>query len=458
MTSHRLTLLAAAALALSGCVTVRPPSANPSVMAAVDFISPAGDQPARVILRVPRPVTALHFATELNGYRARDWTIAGGAFRWIAEGDGERLERRDGRPFTQVAFTVAQRYRSLIKSYGPFSPFSDGGLLVYSGHFHACTTLPCTAQKAVSMTIAAPGRTIRTGQSVGRETLRYVSHGEGTNVYIGTRAPQVENGMSAIIDPALPERLRAELARGLPASMAHFTGRYGPLSIQPELFVSIDSRGRGDGQESTQGGTLPRQIFMHFDGAQARQRAEQGEPGWLDWFFAHEVAHMFQRDRTGDRIGDDRAAWMHEGGADAMAALALLERGQGAYVARRVEAANAQCRAGLAKGPLTSATQRGDFEVHYGCGLIAALAVAHDLRARGAGLDDFNRRWFAALARAHPPGPDAWFGAAGESGVGEDRLRLLRLFTGPDAGAAQAALEMLAPLAAHAVSVLPAGN
>lgn len=460
MTVGRAQGAALAMLALAGCATIPTPPAGAGELAEVALTSPAGDAPAEVVLRAPHPIAALHFATALGTYRRQDWQLAGSGWRWVPEGDGERLERSDGRPFTEARFTVAQRYRSLIKSYAPFSPFSDGGLLIYSGHYHACLALPCAAASndAVTMMIAAPGRTIIAGDATAPNRLRFVSRGEGLNIYVGSRKPQIASGMSAIIDPGLPEKLRSALARSLPESLAYFARDYGPLSFEPQLFVSIDARGRGDGRESTQGGTLPRQIFMHFDGAQARQRAEQVEPGWLEWFFAHEVAHMFQRDRTGDRIGDDAHAWMHEGGADAMAALAMLAKGESAYVAQRVDTATEQCRDGLAKGPLTTATQRGDFETHYACGLIATLAVDDALRGRGAGLAQFNRRWFAAISKAEVARPEDWFAAAEASGVALARLRLLRELTGPDPAVAAAALNALSPAAGRSIAKLPAGG
>lgn len=438
------TLVAGLTVALTACETVSPPGLASANMASVELTSPA-DGPARVVLRAPRPATALHFATALGTYRSSDWRIVDRGFRWVIEGDGERLERSDGAPFTTVSFTVEQRYRSLIKSYAPFAPFSDGGLLVYTGHFHACLTLPCSGEGAVRMTIAAPGRTIRAGEAVGRVRLRYVSRGEGTNVYIGKHIAQIENGMAAIIDPGLPERLRAGLARAVPAAMAHFTRSYGELSFQPQLFASIDTRGRADGKESTQGGTLPGQIFIHFDGARARERAEQGDPGWLEWFFAHEVAHMFQRDRTSDKLGDNAYAWMHEGGADAMAASVLAAQGKGVYVATRIRNAARTCDKGLGKGPLTTAAARDDFELHYSCGMIAVATVDRALRPNGGGIEAFNRRFFAAVAAQAKIDPETWFTAARDSGVAEETLALLRALVGDDPARAKAALRRLAP-------------
>ncbi len=43
------------------------------------------------------------------------------------------------------------------------------------------------------------------------------------------------------------------------------------------------------------------------------------------WFFAHEVAHLFQRSQTGALHAESNQSWLHEGNADWLAALALLD-------------------------------------------------------------------------------------------------------------------------------------
>ena len=426
---------------LGGCATVEGPTAGGAAV-ALELVSPA-DGPAQLRFETAQPVRALHFTPALGPWRREDWRFADAGFRWAGDAATDRLERIDDAPFSAVRIELAQRYRPLIVSYAPFSPFSDGGLLVYTGHYHACTALPCSGEGPVTMRIAAPNRTIRAGDAVGAGQLTHVSSGEGSQIYIGTRTPETAGGMSAILDPGLPTELRAQLERSLPAAIAWFAGRYGALSFRPQLFVSLDARGRGDGQESTQGGTLPRQVFMHFDGAKARDRLAQQEPGWLDWVFAHEVAHMVQRDRSGDRVGDNAQAWMHEGGADAMAALALRAQGMSAYVDKRLAEAQKACRVGLAKGPLATATARGDFELHYACGPIVALAIDRELRKRGSSLDDFNRRWFAALAAPEGGGQAAWFAAARASGVSEATLALLSDLVGAESAKAITALDRL---------------
>ena len=440
---HRAAV-ALAALALAGCAGVARAPVGASRAPTLDLTSPANG-PALARYAVAAPVAALHFEQELGGYRAQDWIPDRPGFRWVTEGGGERIERADGARFSAIGFRIAQRYRPLPKSYAPFSPFSDGGMLIHSGQFHACTAAPCDGEGPLAMVVHAPWRTARIGAQAPARTARFVSRGEGLNIYIGTQSPIAADGMVAIVDPGLPPALRAELAAALPRSLAYFADRYGALRITSQMFVSIDSRPRADGNRSTQGGTLPNQVFMHFDGEGARDTLATQGSDRLDWFFAHEIAHLVQQDRSGDLQGDDVAAWMHEGGADAMAALALRAQGRDVYVANRVAQAADDCAAGLAEAPLTQATARGAFDLHYACGLIAALAIDADLRSRGGDLHAFDRRFFAAVRGGAPWLPATWFAAARDAGTSPAALARLAALVGDDPAAARAALAALRP-------------
>lgn len=355
--------------------------------------------------RLSKSAAGLHFARELGGYRKEAWRPADSAFQWTREGNGERIERHDGRPFNRVTLTIPVDYRALPKSYAPFSPFSEGSTLIHSGQFHACIGVPCEGTDALPISIEAKSKTVGLEGRRTRNRDRFVSRGEGTSVFVGTLEPIEADGFVAIIDPGLPAGTREHLDRSLPQSIQFFDAIYGSLSFKPDLYVSIDESPEAAGHVSSQGGTLPNQIFMHFDGENAGERLTSGEPYWLDWFFAHEAAHLFQQDKIGKLAGDDQTAWLHEGGADAMAALAMVGRGEAdrSYVQKREREAEAACAGGLAKSPLNRATADGNFDVHYKCGLLIWLALDQDLRRAGRdGLNDLNRVFFSRVKGGQP--------------------------------------------------------
>lgn len=448
-----LGIVAAAALALvaapAGSATAR---RTPTVSAEIAVL-PEGQ--IRLTYRLARPVTALHFAQALGPYRASDWKAGDAAVRWVGEGDGERVERADGKPFDRISFAIAVRYRHLPKSYAPFSPFSEGSALIYSGQFQACAAAPCAEAPPLPLTIAAPGKTIGVAGRRVADRAAFVSRNEGTSIFVGSLKPVAADGFVAIIDPGLPAEARTHLSRSLPQAMRDFGAIYGPLSFRPELYVSIDPRPQSDGSLSTQGGTLPRQIFMHFDGEGARERVAKGSPYWLDWFFAHEAAHLFQQDKAGKLVGDDVAGWIHEGGADAMAATELARRGpaERRYVQQRRDEAAAACTTGLAAMPLGQATAAGNFDLHYQCGLLIWLAMDGALKKAGKpGLDALNRAFLARAKRGADWNQQTLLTTARDMGVPATlTARIERLIAG---GYASAATEVAA-LGAEAVPIEP---
>lgn len=397
-------------------------------------ITRSNDTTVRAEYRLARPTTALHFAPHLDGYRARDWKTSPQEFRWVREGDDERIERIDGKPFTQLSLDIPVRYRSLEKAYAPFSPFSDGGLLIYSGHFQTCPALPCKGTEPLAVTVAAPGETIGVGGKRTANTASFVSREEGTNFYIGTAEPAATAGFLAIVDPALQPALRDHLLKSLPQSMRDFAAIYGDLTITPELYVSLDPQPPARSGLSRQGGTLPRQVFIHLYGDDWRKPFALDEVLVLDWFFAHEAAHFFQRAGTNDIIGPDSEGWIHEGGAEAMAALVMQTRGDAerAYVGKSIAQARKVCSDGLASVALNMASRAGKFDLHYQCGMLIALAIDADLR-RGSGgtkgLHDVNRRFFATVRAGTPWNGRSFLEAARRSGVSAPTLAGIRAIT-----------------------------
>jgi len=228
--------------------------------------------------------------------------------------------------------------------------------------------------------------------------------------------------------------LRDHLLESLPQSMRDFAAIYGPLSITPELYVSLDPKPPSGTSLSSQGGTLPGQVFIHLYGDGWRKPIRLGDVVWLDWFFAHEAAHFFQRAGTNDVIGPDSQAWIHEGGADAMAALVMKGRSdtERSYVARRIAEARKACAAGLTEVALNAASRAGKFDLHYQCGMLIALAIDADVR-RGSGgaksLHDVNRRFFATVRAGTPWDGRSFLNAARRTGLSAPTLATITAIT-----------------------------
>jgi hypothetical protein len=342
-----------------------------------------------------QPVQAMRFArVDRQGNRVTDWRALDPAIELALDDGEEVVRRRDGEPFDQVAFEIAARYRPLEKDYAPFSPFGDGGLLIHTGRFHACAdrcdeeTSNPVWQFAVSPPPAA--RVIHAGQ-VHEGPLRFTDGGSGTNLYVGSATPVETAHVIGIVDPTFPPAARQTLDELFPRLMALYAGELGALASKPMMFASHDADHPGGGY-GYQGGTLPGQVFVHIYG----RHENFGSAEFADrmrWHFAHEAAHMFQRYEAYPAGAD--ASWIHAGGAEAKAAIALQRLGvlDQAGLRNRVDDALTRCSAGLVDRTLDTSHADGAFDNVYQCGLLLQLAVDAAARRASDGRCDLFCIW-----------------------------------------------------------------
>ena len=383
MAEYRKLLVAAGALLVASCASTPPAAAPDGATPAIELRpGAAGEWDAAYTLAAP--ARTLRFTRNPGDSRRPRWKVP--ADFEIAQEDGvDRLRRRDGRPFDAVTLSVPARYVVLPKDYAPFSPFTDGALLIHTGQFHACAgAAECPAEARWPLTVVPPAgaHTIAHGAVGGRAS--FADGDEGTNVYVGAGEPLATPDFIAVIDRGLPEPVRAALDRLLPPLMREFGARLAPPHDKPMLFASLDPHAPSDSGLHVQGGVLPGQVFMHLYSGDWSQNTEQKVVGFLPWFFAHEAAHLFQYAGEGRGGNHTQQAWIHEGGADAFAALSVARLGgTREYVAQRVDQAVGHCATGLrglGDRPLNASAEAGAFDNYYQCGLLMHLAVDAEVR------------------------------------------------------------------------------
>jgi hypothetical protein len=372
---------------LAACASTPVERVAPGVEASI-ALAPKGST-WEVRYALPRPATELRFErVDHQGMRALHWTPLDAAFEIVATPDGEVVRRIDGATFSHAGFAMPPRYVQLEKDYAPFSPFSDGGLLIHSGRFHACVER-CEGGIALNWRLRiippAGAHAIVGGQVVAEAD--FIDTQPGTNVYVGKARPLDTPDVVAVVDPAMPAGVRDRLNTLLPRLMDLYGEELGRLPSRPMLFASRDERHPGGGY-GYQGGTLPGQVFMHVYG-RSDAFATQDFADRMDSFFAHEAAHMFQRYPSLAEQGD---SWIHEGGAEAMALLALARLGEigPELLQARVDGAVASCARGIGEAPLVPLPPSGRFELTYTCGLVVQMAVdAASRRGGGQACDLF---------------------------------------------------------------------
>lgn len=321
-----------------------------------------------------QPVDKMEFKRSPDDSRVRTWLPDQG-FEIVSTDRGELARRKDGAHFRTVRFRMSPTYSVLPKEYAPFSPFGDGGMLFHTGRLFACQDrCPDDASWSLYLWAATEDQIILDGEVV-KAQAHWIDRDEGRVVYVGQNAPKQTKDFIAVLDAALPDRVRGQLLAQLPEFMHLFSGKLGAPPTRPMLFVSYDtSHPKGWGR---QGGVLPAQVFVHFYGG--RWPAEIEKPGFADelaWHLAHEAAHLHQRATSTARPGDD---WILEGAAEAFASMAL-RADAAAYVQSAEEKALGKCRELLKGRSVRDAIAAGTFDAAYSCGMLINLAIDSKVR------------------------------------------------------------------------------
>ncbi len=339
-----------------------------------------------VDIETGKPVAALMFARSRGDYRRDTWRPLG-AVAVTRRGVRDALEAES--PFTRAAFEVTPFSGILQKDYTPFIPYSDGGWSIYPGQFEVYAFDDAAEIDAIPDDlggVSLPGTRTRY-RFVDAQGASFLAFGERTAdeiafeekdafVYLGDATPIETEHLAAIADPSLPAWLRESIAAYLPRLFEFYAGSfaYAPPGRPMVLIAPLDTDRNGI---SLKGGTLKGQIAMQLGGSaltdpDRRDDAERHVRGFL----AHEAAHLWNAEGFQP---SNTHAWIHEGGAEALAfdATARLDPADGAAFARdRYQSALDACQEALAGGSLATATRRGDFRAHYDCGAIVMLAAA----------------------------------------------------------------------------------
>jgi len=380
----------------------------------------------RVEVHTARATARLRFARNSGASRAGRWQVESG-FELVREEGIDVVRRNDGAAFQNTSLTVPGRYLAQPKEYAPFSPYSDGGTLIYSGQFQVCTgEAQCPSNQRWQIKVRPPpGTHSVVAGAVHDSVFTFSDAGEGTNIYVGKTRPLASSHFVAVIDPGLPAQVTGALYRLLPPMMDFLTARLGPLPFKPMLFASLDPDAPKGSGFSSQGGGLPGQIFIHLYGEKWAENAADRLNDFLPWFFAHEAGHLFQPlGSNGDTCPMDQS-WIHEGGADAFAALTIVELSGVSrdYVKQRIESAVSECAVGLealAGRPLNASAEAGAFGNYYTCGLVIQLAIDAEVKRTSQGAQDLFDVWahFSSRVRAGAPcDEDTFLSTASELGA-----------------------------------------
>ena len=320
----------------------------------------------------------------------------------------ELVRSKSGKPLSTVSFLLTPIYKHLGKDYAPFSPFSDGGNAFHSGRLFACANACTEKDNKWQLTLNVPSdEHIVLNGKVTKSSVSWSDNNDGRVVYVGKQQPIVTDDVVALIDPGLPESIKVSLEEDIPNMMAFFSHSLHPLKGEKPMllasYANVDDH-------STQGGTLPSQIFMHWNRQDLNEQTNNSSfVNQTLWFFAHEVAHLYQPGNTEGVSEDEEQSWLHEGSADYFAAIAMnfLYEDANSYVESRMTRAFESCTEGLAQTTLANAYKTGHFNLYYSCGMIIHRAIDNVAQQKTLGEESLFTVWKRlqkAVNSGMPPG------------------------------------------------------
>lgn len=354
----------------------------------------------RVHYSTDTAMTRLVFQRSPDQSRKTRWKPESAAFEIVSHDGHEAVRRTDGKAFTAVGFSLTPTYVVLAKEYAPFSPFTDGGMLIHSGRFFACPGQCDDSLNQWQIRLqAGKDENIIVDGKVHRAEASWTDRDSGKSIYVGSSKPVTDDNFISVIDAGLPGALQQLMAQRLPDILAFFSTKMGKLSFRPSLYASYSPV--ADGGYGHQGGSLPGQVFMHWYGKQA---VEQLNERATLLFFAHEVAHLYQRKAA--NVEQLQDAWLHEGSAELFAALAYTAiSADQALLPKKLKIVQQACLDALAKDPRYSSQAQTNPNVHYSCGMVLFHAIHQDLTAQGHDVFTQWQAFNAAVEQGKPATP-----------------------------------------------------
>lgn len=340
----------AAALGVAACTS----TSTQSTRVVIEDL-PATDS-WRATLQFARPVETVTFDRP-STFREQSWKIASPASgRW----DGDRIVL--AAPAREVVLELPTDTRDLFKNYSVNLAFTDGGRMLFNGHFR-------TGDWPHAWTFRSP-RTIRLLGLTATRELRW-SEDDDTYVYFGSIVPVPTERMTLIVDPGLPPWIEKQMRELTPKQLDYFAEKLGrELGFKPLVLLAYggDATSGLTFNGSTLTGLL--QISVHGKGW-SKPSAEATEM----WFsrLAHEMFHLASQP-------EEEAEWLSEAAADHAAFLAMRDLGVIDEARRRrllIEHAN-ECIVLLEGKPLRQAHGRNV----YTCGAVLLERVGADVYRR----------------------------------------------------------------------------
>ena len=382
----------------------------------------------RVQWRLPQPARVLIFQRDGAG-RETQWHPRTEGVAFVKRNGIEILESKI--PRRDFAVEIDEVFVETAGNYPVMIPFSDGGIVFFTDHLRVswlnclfkCSDAEIQTRSLAAAPMAArfhagPDEFVIANDRVSRTMIMTAPSNSGMVVYFGPQEPIHGFGFSFIVDENLPLWVRKELQKTFPRLLQHYSRRLNiPLPWRPLVFVPYLA-GPRMARASFSGSVVGSKVVLGLFGD--RWKNPDAETGTdFTRLMAHESFHLWNASLYRS-IATRGGEWLHEGSADAMSALALLELGlidRLAFIEMHREALN-RCALSLSGGSLTDPPKPWTLRAPYDCGAVMQWLLERALREVN---EDLWKFWLSVFATA-----------SGASGIytHDDFFRLAREFAG----------------------------
>ncbi|MFZ6642874.1 basic secretory protein-like protein [Undibacterium sp. TC4M20W] len=304
-------------------------------------------------------------------YRSTAWKPLTSGVRYQAEPSAQPDQQKDSyildQPARQLSFQITSYNGFAPKNYAPNNRFSDGGAGIYMGFFDG-DVQEGGKTRAMNLTVSYQGLSGET--VIPPPAFADAERSLRAYAYFGPQKPAPAGAARLVLDPATPEWL-AKLVLDTTSTMsAYFSSTY-QRPLLPELVLMISVTDTSTAGFSMKGGATNGQITFRLSG-KAMLNEHPAIRQLVQKLVSHEMAHIWQENVNQGGIGE-APAWIHEGGAEAMAVDALQKTGTwtAAEASNYQQTAIANCK--------KVADQTDNYQYAYACGLQKFMALDSDI-------------------------------------------------------------------------------
>ncbi len=370
------------------------------------------DDSWKISYKLPSKVKALIFNRQTNTFRHNNWKVESEDLEIKLINEQEYVVSKTGKEFDSLLLSHNSYYKYTPKDYEFFFKYSDGDVLMYTGHYDVFPLFKKVDLKngvkdwpenrpltEYTLLRSSNEQIIIMGSVYDKNEVRWIdTKGKGTYIYWGSTKPLDTKRLIVVVDRKVPNWLSQAVNKNLPTLFEFYNKKTGvPLSFKPVVYLNYT----GEEEEglSNSGGTLPGLIQLTLRGKDWKKKNSESFE-YLYKFLAHEAAHLWNGQMYS--YPDGKHSWMHEGGADAFAYRAMKELNVVTHK-KYLEYINAslnKCILGLdGSYPLVESAKNRAFKNYYFCG--STIGMITELSLKEGQLFDF---WSSLFSDANSKG------------------------------------------------------